>query len=85
MKRMTRIIVGVLSVPVLCLSFGGAAGCDRETTAQLAVLSGAYLGDMVTAVSTQYWLDRLGVEGATDALAEGGHSHDVEPMHDHEH
>ena len=85
MKRTTRIIVCVLSVPMLCLSFGGMAGCDRETTAQLVVLSGAYLGDIVTTVSTQYWLDQLGVEGETDAVAEGGHSHDTEPMHDHEH
>ena len=85
MKKMTRIMVCVLSVSFLCLSFGGAAGCDRETVAQLAVLSGGYLGDVVTTLSTQYWLNRLGVEGQGDAQDAGSHTHEAEPMHEHEH
>ena len=89
MKRTTGVLACGLSVLLLCLPLGGATGCDRETAAQVAVLSGAYLGDVVSTVTTQYWLDLLGVEANAAAHDhehdEAGHSHDAEPMHDHEH
>ena len=89
MKRTTGVVACGLSVLLLCLSLSGATGCDRETAAQVAVLSGTYLGDVVSTVTTQYWLDLLGVEADGDADAHAhdadGHAHDAEPMHDHEH
>ena len=89
MKRTMGVLACGLSVLLLCLPLGGATGCDRETAAQVAELSGTYLGDVVSTVTTQYWLDLLGVEanGDADEHEHDGaeHSHDAEAMHDHEH
>ncbi len=66
----------------------GAVGCNLEVAGDIAALSGAYLGDVVTVVVTGCLHDALGIEdgGSHDEHADDdGHSHDAEPLHDHEH
>ena len=63
-----------------------AAGCNREVIGEVAALSGAYLGDVVTVVATGYLMDAVGIENHGDALEhDEEHSHDAEPLHNHEH
>ena len=72
--------LGLLGVLAL-----GAAGCDREVAGELAMLSGAYLGDMVTALATGYMRDAWGIEDGSAHDEHDGHSHEAAPLHDHEH
>ena len=65
----------------LCLPLGG---CDGEWTAELAALSGAFLGDVVSSTTTWYLQRAWGVDGDAEALGDA-HSHDAAPLHDHEH
>ena len=67
---------------LLCAVLSGAAGCNHEVVGQVAALSGAYIGDVVTVAVTGYLNDALGIEGG-GAVDE--HSHEAEPLHDHEH
>ena len=70
----------------LLLLLGGllpaTLGCDRDVAGEVATLSGAYLGDVVSALATSCLHDALGIE---DGGAAGEHSHEAEPLHDHEH
>ena len=81
MKRTTLTIVAVPAV-VLCSLLFVAGGCDHEETGQIATLSGAYIGDVATALATGYLHDALGVE---DGDVNDGHTHDAGALHDHEH
>jgi hypothetical protein len=77
----TRIGVGLLGV---LLSTG--SGCDQELTDQVAALTGSYAGDVVSVFVAQCIRSTLAIE--TDSLDEAHdhtHSHDSEPLHDHEH
>ncbi len=87
MKKKTRVITVLPIALVSCVSIGGSAGCDTDTVAQLATLSGTYIGDVVSTISTGYLLERLGAEGEAhgDEHEEEGHGHDDEPLHDHDH
>ena len=86
MKRIAT-MAAALVLP-LYVSVLGGAGCTGEVAGQLATLSGAYLGDVVTVVVTGCLQDALGIEadGSTEDHAhEDEHSHDAEPLHEHEH
>ena len=68
-----------------------AVGCNREVTGQVAEVSAAYLGNVISVLTTGYLLEAWGVE-TTDEHAhedthseDDGHSHDAEPLHEHEH
>ena len=87
MKRTCPAPTGFWFVLVCCLMLG-VTGCEREAAGELAALSGAYLGDMVTLVVTDCLYGALGVEGGAsldEHAHEDEHSHDTEPLHDHEH
>ena len=63
-----------------------ASGCNDEVIGEVASLSGAYLGDVVTVVATGCLLDALGIEDHGGALEhDEEHSHNAEPLHEHEH
>jgi hypothetical protein len=67
-----------------CLLTG--AGCDEYVAGQLAVLSGDYLGSVVSVVITHCLQDALGVEVAGNGDADGNdHGDDAAALHDHEH
>ena len=76
-------VLSVVLLAVLALTVGG---CDDDIAADLADLSGAYMGDVVTMAVTAYLYDALGVEdgGSHDEHADE-HDHEAEPLHDHEH
>ena len=67
---------------LLCAVLSGSAGCNHEVVGQVAALSGAYVGDIVTVAVTGYLNDALGIEGGGSV---DEHSHEAEPLHDHEH
>ncbi len=77
MKRTLR-IGRIFAVAVVCLSGAGAVGCTREAVAQIAALSGSYLGDVVATWSTASLLEAWGLE--SDAADHNGGS-----MHEHDH
>jgi len=81
MKRINSHRRCVLAILSFCFLFA-TAGCEREVAAELAAISGSCLGDVVAVAVTSYLQDALGVEAPDD---EDTHSHDAEPMHDHEH
>ena len=72
---------------LLCLSVAGASACTREAAAQIAALSGSYLGDVVATWSTAALLDAWGLEsdGTYGESGSDAHNHDAEPLHEHEH
>ena len=67
---------------LLCSFLPASLGCNRDVAGELATLSGAYLGDVVSTIVTSYLHDALGIE---DGGSTYEHSHDAEPLHDHEH
>jgi len=82
MNRKPRRIVRIL---LSCVPLA-AVGCDREVIGEVASLSGAYLGDVVTVVATGYLMDAVGIENLGDALEhDEEHSHNTETLHNHEH
>jgi hypothetical protein len=86
MKRLTQVTAGLLSVLLAGMLISGTAGCDQELAGELATLTGAYVGDVVAVSTTEYLLDALGVEHEDGTHEhEDGHSHDTEPLHEHEH
>ena len=86
MKRTFR-IGKIFAVLVMCLSVAGALGCTREAAAQIAALSGSYLGDVVATWSTASLLEAWGLEsdGAHGDAGSDAHNHDAGPLHEHEH
>ena len=77
----------IFAVALLCLSVAGASACTPEAAAQIAVLSGSYLGDVVATWSTAALLDAWGLEsdGMHGDSGSDAHNHDAEPLHEHEH
>jgi hypothetical protein len=69
----------------LALAFGG---CDEDIAADLADLSGAFMGEVVSVTVTACLYDALGIEDAAahdEHAAEEAHAHNAQPLHDHEH
>lgn len=66
-----------------------SVGCDRELAAQVASLSGAYIGDVVAVAATRFLQTVWGVENANAGHVyeddEHSHERDVEPLHEHDH
>ena len=84
----TRLLPTVARIVLVCLLLPSSAGCDLELAGEVATISGSYVGDVVTVLVTGYLYDLLGIEGDATADAhsnEDGHSHDAEPLHEHEH
>ena len=84
--RRTRLATAAILAALMCGL--GSTGCNREVAGQVATLSSAYLGDVVTVVVTGYLHDVLGIEnsGSLDGHSdETAHSHEAESLHDHEH
>ena len=81
MKRTSMTTTAAL-VLLLCGFLAGIAGCDREAAGEVATLSGAYLGNVVSVLTTECLHDALGIENSGSA---DEHTHDAEPLHDHEH
>ena len=81
---MKRTSLATMAALLLLLGglFPATLGCDREAAGEVVTLSGAYLGDVVSALATGYLHDALGIE---DSGATGEHAHEAEPLHDHEH
>jgi hypothetical protein len=65
-----------------CLLAG--TGCDDRLAAELATLSGNYIGDVTSTVVVHWWEDALGIETA-DNEASDEHEHESAALHDHEH
>jgi len=87
MKR-TYPAVAALWFLLACGLLLGVAACDRDAVGELATLSGAYIGDVVTVAVTDCLHGALGVEGGAsldEHAHEDEHSHDAGPLHDHEH
>ena len=87
MKRTSLTMMAAL-ILFLCSVLPAALGCDRKVTGDVAMLSGTYLGDVVTVLATGYLHDALGIEdsGSVDEHAhDDEHSHEAEPLHHHEH
>ncbi len=82
MMNRTRVTKAVAQVALLCAIFSGITGCNHDVAGQVATLSGAYAGDIVTVLATDYLNDVFGVEHSDSA---GGDSHDAESLHEHEH
>ena len=81
MKR-TRLTKRIAAALLACGFAFSATGCDRDVASQVATVSAAYLGDLVTLLTTEYWHAALGVE---DGDTHDEHSHDEESLHNHEH
>ena len=81
MKRIS-VMARAAAVVLPCGLLFGTVGCDREVADEVAMVSGAYLGEVVSVLATAYLLEAFGAETADshDELA-----HDTEPLHDHEH
>ena len=81
MKRIS-VTAMAAAVVLLCSLMFGTVGCDQKVADEVATVSGAYLGEMLSVVATAYLLEAFGAESAEshDELA-----HDTEPLHDHEH
>jgi len=62
----------------------GVAGCDRTVAGELATLSGAYIGDVVTSVVTGGLYHLLSLED-DDSSDEHEDPHDSDALHDHDH
>ena len=88
MMNGTRVTKTVAQIALLCAIFSGITGCNHDVAAQFATLSGAYAGDIVTVLATDYLYDVLGVEhsdSADEHAHEDEHSHEAEALHEHEH
>ena len=71
---------------VACCFLVGATGCNQDVIGEVVALSGAYVGDVVTAAVTGALSSAFGVEGAAEEHEhEDEHSHSAEPLHDHDH
>jgi len=87
MKRIPASTESV-KVALLCGLASGVAGCNHEVAGQVATLSSAYLGEVVTVVTTSYLHDLGGIEAAEAAGEHTNgdeHSHNADPLHEHEH
>lgn len=87
MKRTSLTTMAALLL-LLCGLLPTALGCDRDVAGEVVTLSGAYLGDVITVLATGYLHDALGIEagGSADGHThDDEHSHEAEPLHDHEH
>ncbi|UCE61049.1 MAG: hypothetical protein JSU63_04715 [Phycisphaerales bacterium] len=83
-----RVKMTVAQVLLLCALLSGIMGCNHDVASKIATLSGAYVGDLVTVLATDYLNDVLRVEDSesTDEhVHEDEHSHEAQPLHDHEH
>ncbi len=85
-NRAQRITIGLLSGCVLVAS----TACDVELTRELVTLSGGCIGDVVSVAATQYLADLVGIElesdvHQTEEEVSDEHSHNAEPLHNHEH
>jgi len=86
MKRARTVAIALLSGYVLVVS----TACDVEMARELVTLSGACIGDVATVVATHCFADLAGIDLESDAhvheeTASTEHSHDAEPLHNHEH
>ncbi len=52
---------------------------------ELAALTGAYWGDVVTVSTTGYLFDVIGVKHESDTHEHDQHSHAAHPLHEHKH
>jgi len=87
MKRTSVTTMAVLLL-LLCSFLPASLGCNREVAGEVAMLSGVYLGDVVSALATSYLRDTLGLEESDSSGAHSDddeHSHDATSLHDHEH
>ena len=87
MKR-TRLMTMAATAVLLCALLPGAAGCDRELAGEVATVSAAYFGELVTVLASGLLHEALGVEDSASSAEhahEDEHTHDAEPLHDHEH
>ncbi len=87
MKRTHLTTMAALLV-ILCGLWPAGLGCNQETAGEVVTLSGAYLGDVVSALTTSCLRDALGIEDgglAEEHTDDDGHAHEAEPLHDHEH
>jgi hypothetical protein len=83
MKRMNpirRAVVAALLVACLLAGFG----CDEQLASELVILSGGYLGDVVSSVVIHSLENALELEAA-DTETGDEHEHDATALHDHEH
>ncbi|UCG15095.1 MAG: hypothetical protein JSV19_07330 [Phycisphaerales bacterium] len=80
---MKRVDVATMVAAVVVLSglLFGTAGCDREMADEVAIVSGAYLGEMVSLLATAYLEEAFGAESTDD---HDELSHDTGPLNDHE-
>ena len=84
MKHRSRMNTAGLTV-VLCALGLAVGGCNREAAAEIALLSSAYLGDVVTALSTACLQEAWGIEIADAHAHDEEHSHAAVPLYDHDH
>ena len=86
MNRAHRSAKGIAAT-LLCGILPGAIGCSHEAAAEIAALSGSYLGGVVATLATaglhEYW----GIESASahDHAETDDHAHEAGALHDHEH
>ncbi len=87
MKKTVSTTIAIRIVVVFGLLFG-MAGCDHMVAGELATLSGAYVGDVVTSVVTGglHALLGLAISDSSDEHAdEHEHEDDSGGLHDHDH
>ena len=87
MKRTSSTTMAALLL-LVCSLLPATLGCDREVAGEVATLSSAYLGDVVSTLATSYLYDALGIEAngsAEEHSHDDEHSHEAESLHDHEH
>jgi hypothetical protein len=73
---------------LVCLLVSALSGCDHGLVSQVATLSGTYAGDVVAIMATGFLHELLGIDDDTSAgtdAQDDGHSHETEPLHEHEH
>ena len=86
--KQTRLMTRAAAAVLLCALLPGAAGCDPELAGEVATVSAAYLGELVTVLTSGLLHEALGLEdsaSSTDHAHEDEHTHDAAPLHDHEH
>ncbi len=81
MKKTDPTTIALRIVLVFGLLFG-VAGCNQTVVGELASLSGAYVGDVVTSVVTGGLHRLLGLEDGDSA---DEHTADSDALHDHDH
>ena len=81
MNRTQRKTLSLVSGSILLVS----AGCDHDVARELVTLSAAYIGDVASVLTTDCLADMTGVELEAVEHEDDEHSHDAEPLHNHEH